>query len=373
LRKQNDHLNLSIYPQSLTVNYTLYAGFVAQGLLSGAVCGNVFASPSVASILAAIRVCGGEPGVLLIVKNYTGDRLNFGMAMEIAKQEGIKCKMVIVEDDCALPVGKGITGGRGVAGTVFVHKIAGAAAAAGKSLDAVHAEAVEVAKSIGSLGIALTTCTIPGQAPSTRLSESSTLYEVGMGIHGEAGREQRVLVPNNAANTVADIMIEGILGNDATGLPCRLALQENDAVGVLLNNLGGLPVIETLIVVRQVIVNLKARGLRPIRVFNGPYMTSLEMAGCSLSLIRLTNDQYDWTAALDYPSAPGAWVASTPLESILSGPTSIPYNAEGPEADVGRRVYGGFNVGSGTIELLAGIATKIIELEPELTRLDEIW
>lgn len=112
-----------------------HAGFIGEGMLSGAVIGNVFASPSVSAILAAIRVVSGPKGVLLVVKNYTGDKLNFGMAMEKARQEKINVKMVIVDDDCALPIGKGITGGRGVAGTTFVHKIAGAAAAAGLSLD----------------------------------------------------------------------------------------------------------------------------------------------------------------------------------------------------------------------------------------------
>ena len=116
-------------------------------------------------------------GVLLVVKNYTGDKLNFGMAMEKAKNEKIDVKMVIVDDDCALPVGKGITGGRGVAGTVFVHKVAGAAAAAGKTLEEVHAEASSTVAMIGTLGIALTTCTVPGAPSSQRLSGART-YEV---------------------------------------------------------------------------------------------------------------------------------------------------------------------------------------------------
>lgn len=154
-----------------------HAGFVGEGMLSAAVFGNVFASPSVSAILAAIRVCSGPKGVLLIVKNYTGDKLNFGMAMEKAKREKIDVRMVIVDDDCALPVGKGITGGRGVAGVVFVHKIAGAAAAAGRSLAEVHAEATNSVKLIGTLGIALTTCTVPGAPSSQRLAGPRT-YEV---------------------------------------------------------------------------------------------------------------------------------------------------------------------------------------------------
>jgi triose/dihydroxyacetone kinase / FAD-AMP lyase (cyclizing) len=167
-----------------------HAGFVGEGMLSAAVFGNVFASPSVSAILAAIRVCSGSKGVLLIVKNYTGDKLNFGMALEKAKQEKIDIKMVIVDDDCALPVGKGITGGRGVAGTVFVHKIAGAAAAAGCSLDEVYSEASNAVKLIGTLGIALTTCTVPGAPTSQRLAGPRT-YEVrsALSMHSQKDSE----------------------------------------------------------------------------------------------------------------------------------------------------------------------------------------
>ena len=132
---------------------------------------------------------------------------------------------VIVEDDCALPIGKGITGGRGVAGTCFVHKIAGALAASGSSLDDVYDKAVEAAKQIGSLGVALTVCTIPGKEPSQRLSADPRVYEVGMGIHGEPGREQRQLPIDSAADTVADIMVEGILGSADLQIPRRLQVR----------------------------------------------------------------------------------------------------------------------------------------------------
>ena len=201
--------NVSIISGGGSGHEPAHAGFVGEGMLSAAVLGNVFASPSVSAILAAIRVCGGKKGVLLVVKNYTGDRLNFGMAMEKAKQEGIACQMVIVDDDCALQKGKGITGGRGVAGTVFVHKVfilsyttlayplihysdtkkllmpsvsiiyrlrlnftlrtsplvfqvAGAASAAGLSLEQVHREASDAVHCVGTMGIALSTCTVPG-------------------------------------------------------------------------------------------------------------------------------------------------------------------------------------------------------------------
>eukprot|EP01035_Chromulina_nebulosa_P031495 gene31495-41993_t len=148
-----------------------HAGYIGDGMLSCAVLGNVFASPAVTAILAGIKCIAGPKGVLLIVKNYTGDRLNFGMAMERAKQLGIKAMMVVVADDVALPEGKGITGGRGIAGTVFVHKVAGAMAARGASLEEVHAAAKAAAEQIGSLGVALTTCTLPGAlTSSSRLS-----------------------------------------------------------------------------------------------------------------------------------------------------------------------------------------------------------
>ena len=149
-------------------------------MLSCAVLGNVFASPPVTSILAAIRAVAGPMGVLLIVKNYTGDRLNFGLAAEMAKQEGIEVQLCIVRDDCALPVHKGITGGRGIAGTVFVHKIAGAAAALGMCLQDVCRVAEAAATNIYSLGLALSTCTVPGTPSSTRLS-GPDLIELGMG------------------------------------------------------------------------------------------------------------------------------------------------------------------------------------------------
>lgn len=164
-----------------------HAGYIGQGMLSGAVFGGMFASPSVSAILATIKTCTfpGAPGCVLVVKNYTGDRLNFGLALEQARGAGLACDMVVVADDCALPRDKGITGRRGVAGTVFVHKVVGAAAEAGLSLPEVVAEARAAAASVGTMGVALTTCTLPGTKPSDRLADG--LIEVGLGIHGEPG------------------------------------------------------------------------------------------------------------------------------------------------------------------------------------------
>jgi triose/dihydroxyacetone kinase / FAD-AMP lyase (cyclizing) len=276
-------------------------------MLSCAVLGNVFASPSVASIVAAIRVVAGPKGVLLIIKNYTGDRLNFGMAAEIAKKEGIQTKMVIVADDCALPMNKGITGGRGLAGTIFVHKIAGAAASMGLSLEEVHNRAMAATQRIGTLGVALSTCTVPGTPASTRLSQQPGLIEVGMGIHGEPGREQMVLPETGAADCIANILVSGILTRlallrelaaPAASAPVPEPAAANKPVVVMLNNLGGLPVIEMQIVMRSVMLALRAGGYTPVRAYSGAFMTSLEMCGVSLSLFLLDQEAgtgSDWS------------------------------------------------------------------------------
>ena len=163
-----------------------HAGFVGEGMLNAAVCGDVFASPSVAAVLAAIRHCCTPAGCLLIVKNYTGDRLNFGLAAERAKLEGYDVEMVVVGDDCALPPPLGVAGRRGLAGTLFVHKVAGAAADSGLNLNAVKLEAMEAAASVGTVGVAVAAHTLPGASEPARLIPAGKA-EMGLGIHGEPG------------------------------------------------------------------------------------------------------------------------------------------------------------------------------------------
>ncbi|XP_062159701.1 putative 3,4-dihydroxy-2-butanone kinase isoform X2 [Alnus glutinosa] len=157
-----------------------HAGFVGEGMLTAAICGDVFASPPVDSILAGIRAVTGPMGCLLIVKNYTGDRLNFGLAAEQAKSEGYKVETVIVGDDCALPPPHGIAGRRGLAGTILIHKVAGAAAAAGLSLAEVATEAKCASEMVGTMGVALSVCTLPGRGTSDRLGPGK--MELGLGI-----------------------------------------------------------------------------------------------------------------------------------------------------------------------------------------------
>jgi len=213
-------------------------------MLTAAVCGDVFASPSSDAVLAAIRHCavplrangydGGRAGVLLIVKNYTGDRLNFGLAAEEAKAEGIPVQMVVVGDDCALPRTKGIAGRRGIAGTVLVHKIAGAAAEEGASLADVTRAASEAAGSVASIGLAAESCLHPTQQAATRRPIASGSVELGLGIHGEPGLQ---VIPAQGVNQLVDQML-GVITNSAADRN-YLPLRPGDSVAVLVNNLGG--------------------------------------------------------------------------------------------------------------------------------------
>ena len=330
-----------------------HAGFIGDGMLSGAVWGNVFASPSVSSILATIRVCAGPKGLLLVVKNYTGDRLNFGMAMEKAKNEGISCKMIIVDDDVALPEGKGITGGRGVAGVVFVHKIAGAVASYTTStLDDVYEAATDSVKNIRTLGIATTTCTIPGCPRSDRLA-ADDIMEVGMGIHGEPGRQQLSISTSNAANQVADILVEAVLG--------RLQVNEGEKVAILINNLGGLPHIELLIVARKIIQNLHEKNILIIRANTGYYVTSLEMSGLSLTIMKIENETV--LSHLDQSTTAPAWGKTTKLQTQQV----IPYD----EGIFTKKISGGPPCPK-AYEITKAICENIIVAEPMLTNYDMI-
>mmetsp|Transcript_21554 Transcript_21554/g.30882 ORF Transcript_21554/g.30882 Transcript_21554/m.30882 type:complete len:514 (+) Transcript_21554:235-1776(+) len=329
-------------------------------MLSCAVLGNVFASPAVTAILAGIKCVAGPHGVLIIVKNYTGDRLNFGMAMEKAKLDGIKAMMVIVEDDCALQKGKGITGGRGIAGTVLVHKIAGAVAATGATLEEVHRVASTAAGRIASLGVALSTCTVPGTPSSTRLNAPG-LFEVGMGIHGESGREQRMLPADSAAKAVAELLVDGILssfeGDD---------LKEGGAqVAVLLNNLGALPVIEQLVLANDVLQRLQQRGVVVARAYVGSFMTALEMNGASLSLLRLTPSLL---ALLDDPCSASAWTRSCDLLQPAPPLDCPSLDSAAPSS----YPLDGATVGSKGFGLLEGVCRKLQEMEPQLTEMDLI-
>ncbi|KAL3512483.1 hypothetical protein ACH5RR_025200 [Cinchona calisaya] len=273
-----------------------HAGFVGEGMLTAAICGDVFASPPVDSILAGIRAVTGPMGCLLIVKNYTGDRLNFGLAAEQAKSEGYKVEMVIVGDDCALPPPRGIAGRRGLAGTIFVHKVAGAAAACGLSLSAVAAEAKHASEMIGTMGVALSVCTLPGQVTSDRLGPGK--MELGLGIHGEPGAAVAELQP---VDVVVSHVLNQILSQETDYVP----ITRGSRVVLMVNGLGATPVMDLMIAAGKAVPRLQLEhGLAVDRVYTGSFMTSLDMAGFSISVMK-ANDEI--LLRLDAPTKAPCW------------------------------------------------------------------
>jgi dihydroxyacetone kinase len=275
-----------------------HAGYVGRGMLSAAVAGDVFTSPSPDAVLAAIHAVTGPPGALLIVKNYTGDRLNFGLAAEMARAEGIAVETVIVADDVALAA-PGVAeqagaGRRGLAGTVLVHKVAGAAAEAGASLADVAAEARAAAGALGTMGVALSACTIPA-AGKPGFELASEEIELGLGIHGEPGVRRAALEP---ADALVDRLIDAIV-DDARGRLGRAM-----PIALLVNNLGATPMMELAIVARRAVAALDERGLRLERAYVGTFLSALEMVGVSLSVLRLDDQRL---ARLDAPTEAPAW------------------------------------------------------------------
>ncbi len=261
-----------------------HAGFVGAGMLTAAVCGDVFASPSVDAVLAGILAVTGEAGCLLIVKNYTGDRLNFGLAAERARAFGLRVSMVVVDDDVALP---DLPQPRGVAGTLFVHKIAGAMAEAGASLDEVTEAAGRGIAGVASIGMSLDTCTVPGSPKEARIASGKA--ELGLGIHGEAGVEQ---VDFLSAAQAMEMVVD------------RLAPKVGEGHYVaLLNNLGGSTPLEMAVLAEELIASRIGPKIRWL-IGPAPMMTSLDMQGFSVSLLPVNADE---EAALVAPVGPWAW------------------------------------------------------------------
>lgn len=269
-----------------------HGGFVGKGFLDAAVAGEVFTSPTPDQVFEAIKAVDSGAGVLLIIKNYTGDVMNFEMAAEMAEEEGIKVAKVIVNDDVAVEDSTYTTGRRGIAGTVLVHKIAGAAAERGASLEEVEKVANKVIQNVRSMGMALTPCIVPAAGkPGFELGEQE--MEIGMGIHGEPGIEKKeIQTADEVTNTLLNKVVED------------LELRENDRVAVLINGLGATPLMELYIVNRKVAAMLEDMNVQVHDTFVGEFMTSLEMAGCSVTVLKL--DQ-QLTELLDAPANSLAW------------------------------------------------------------------
>jgi dihydroxyacetone kinase len=270
-----------------------HAGFVGAGMLTAAVCGDVFASPSVDAVLAGILAVTGPSGCLLIVKNYTGDRLNFGLAAERARAFGHKVSIVIVDDDVALPE---LPQARGLAGTLFVHKIAGAMAENGASLEVCAETAERVIKNIRSIGMSLDTCTVPGSSKEDRIPVG--MAELGLGIHGEAGVEQ---VTSRGARTAMEMVT------------AKLAATMSDTPHVaLVNNLGGSSVLEMSILTKGLLDSPIGDRVQHI-VGPSAMMTALDMHGFSVSVLELTDGDEELLAMpVSVPGWPGCKSISYP-------------------------------------------------------------
>lgn len=324
-----------------------HAGYVGSGMLTAAVAGPVFTSPSVDTILSGLRAVASPAGILLIVKNYTGDRLNFGMAAELLRAEGTPVETVIVADDVAIASTGSHAGRRGIAGTVFVHKVAGAAAEAGSSLSEVTELARHVASTVRTMGVAMDSCTLPGAAASIRPLGKDEL-EWGLGIHGEAGVARGEIV---SAAEIAQRLLGKIVTDLAPTGPVRFAL--------LVNSLGATPPVELDVVTRAAIDWLEKRGHTIERAWSGAFLTALDTAGVSLSLLPVDDALLDrLDATTNAPAWPRASGEVVPL-------TVLPVAGE-EQTDAGEVLA----PDSRARQAIEAVCRRLIAAEQELTDLD---
>jgi dihydroxyacetone kinase len=330
-----------------------HAGYVGAGMLSAAVAGEIFTSPSSDSVFAAIKAVSGKPGALLVVKNYTGDRLNFGVAAEMARAEGIPVEMVTVSDDVALKGTEQVTGARGLAGTVLVHKLVGAAAAQGKSLAEVAAIGRAAIQSLATMGLSLSAGTSPVVGkPSFELGEDE--MELGLGIHGEPGVKRTQL---KSADELTETLLGEILKHGKFG--------DEKRVAVMVNNLGATTEMEIAIVARHAVPFLESKGYTVERIYAGTFLSSLDMAGISISVLGINDQCLRW---LDAPTTSPAWpnlLKRRPgkAEARIATETSAKVSRsvrEGAQTDAGRRIK----------RAIQAACKALIEAEEELTEMD---
>ncbi|WP_441458841.1 dihydroxyacetone kinase family protein [Burkholderia thailandensis] len=330
-----------------------HGGYVGAGMLSAAVCGEVFTSPPADAVLAAIRATAGQNGALLIVKNYTGDRLNFGLAAELARAQGIPVEIVVVADDVSLRELTERGRRRGIAGTVLVHKLAGAAAERGLALREVAAVASEAAANLGTMGVALDGCTIPGAGQSGfRLADHE--IELGLGIHGEKGVQRTAPMP---ADALAETLVATIVDDQA--------IARGDRVALLVNGLGATPDMELGIVLRAAYDSLSRRGVEVARAWAGTFLSALDMPGCSISLLKLNDRMLE---LLDAPTQARAWPGGGAVNR------DIRVAATGTGAGDGQPEWAtaGAAGSDGLRPALHAVAAALIDSEPVLTELDSV-
>ena len=270
-----------------------HAGFVGDGMLSAAICGAVFTSPTPDQILEAIKAADEGAGVFMVIKNYSGDIMNFEIAQELAEMEGIDVASVVVDDDIAVENSLYTQGRRGVAGTILVHKILGDAARSGKSLSEMKDLADKLVLEIKTIGLALSGATVPEVGKPGFVLEDDE-FEYGVGIHGEPGYKKEKMQPSALlASELVEKLSEGF------------QLKDGERYGLLINGLGSTPLMEQYVFANDVAKLLHEKGVELAFKKIGNYMTSIDMAGLSLTLIRLADD--DWLDALNAPVTTPAW------------------------------------------------------------------
>ncbi|WP_342559682.1 dihydroxyacetone kinase subunit DhaK [Psychrobacillus sp. FSL W7-1457] len=300
-KKTIDHNKVSLISGGGSGHEPAHAGFVGKGMLDAAVCGDVFASPSQIQVYQAIKATAGEKGLLMIIKNYSGDMMNFKNGAALAKEDGIQVDYVKVDDDIAVEDSLYTVGRRGVAGTVFVHKLAGAAAAEGKDLNEVKIVAEKAATNVRSIGVAFTSCTVPAKGtPTFKLADDEIEY--GVGIHGEPGIKREKML---SADELADRM--------TTDLIKDLGINEEDEIAVLVNGFGATPLQELYLLNNSVTRVLSQKNIKVNRMFVGNYMTSIDMAGASLTFLKLDDELKE---LLSKPSDTPAFKVDGPVDPI---------------------------------------------------------
>ncbi|GAA4822190.1 dihydroxyacetone kinase family protein [Actinomycetospora corticicola] len=327
-----------------------HAGYVGPGHLAGAVCGEVFASPSADAVLSGIRAFRDHPGVLLVVMNYTGDRLNFGLAAQLARAEGIACEMVTVADDVALDADDDVTAGRrGLAGTVFVTKVAGAAADAGASLEEVARTARDAAAAVGTMGVALSAATVPTAGEPGFVLEADQI-EIGLGIHGEQGVRRESLRP---ADELVDEVLDTVCDDRGFGA--------GDRVAVLVNGTGATPPMELSILLRRALEHLAARDVTVERAWAGTFLSSIDMAGFSVAVLGLDDARLE---LLDAPARSAAWPSGAGV--VADGVALVP---DAPE-EAAAATSSGVAAPEGMRDAVEAVCAAVREAEPHLTELD---
>jgi dihydroxyacetone kinase len=330
-----------------------HAGYIGEGMLSAAVAGEVFTSPSSDTIFAAIKAVAGKPGALLVVKNYTGDRLNFGLAAEMARAEGIPVEMIIVDDDVALKGTVYATGARGLAGTVFIHKLAGAAAAEGSSLAALAAMGKAAIASLATMGVSFSAGTSPAVGrPSFELGDGE--MELGLGIHGEPGVQR---TPLQRADQLSETLLTEILRQGSFG--------DGQRVAVMVNNLGATTEMELAIVARHAVSFLAGKRITVERIYAGTFLSSLDMAGISLSVLGLNEERL---RLLDAATAAPAWpnvMKQAPGKAEAQMPPEVAVQAGsggGARTEAGKKIR----------QVIEAACVALLAAEGELTEMDRV-